>query len=265
MNSSTKTSGRNRSLAVCAAMVLACSWAAPAVANSYTYQIDNATNAGECCFQNSLYGEAEDSWVGNTFTAIPNFTHLTSVTWETGLMENLPAGGKVTYAIYSGTPSTGLTLLEQTSVPYAGMPDQTFITQSLPTPINLTAGQNFTAALLIDNTPSNSFPFSIDNSNLSTNGSHGSYYDIVSTPANQYGLTNAYTIGSPYFPVLNGANYIFAPARSQAPTLGRPTRSPGLPSCVSTALYTPEPSSLMLVGVAGVMAVAFGLRRRLAG
>ena len=256
--------GNKLLVAVCVTIVWMGSWWLPAAAHAYTYQIDSGTPNGECCFQNSLYGEAEDSWVGNTFTAVPNYTRITSITWQAGVqMSSLPAGGNVTYAIYSGTPTSGLTLLESTSLPYAGIADGQLVTQTLPTAVNLTPGQNFTAALLIENTPGGptfgqaSFPFTIDNSNSSTNGSQGSYYDIVSTLSSPYGTVNAYTIGSPYFPVLNGANYIFADGSNSNST----NAFAGI-AFSHNAVYTPEPSSLILAGIAGALAIGYGVRRR---
>ncbi len=73
------------------------------------------------------------------------------------------------------------------------------VTVPFAAPQNLSAGQVFTAAILIDDVPGNVYPFALDSSNSNTN----SYWDISNPPSN----VNTYNLADPNGPVLNGASY----------------------------------------------------------
>jgi autotransporter-associated beta strand protein len=167
---------------------------------STIYQIDNGTTA--VGFNNTLFSESEDNWVGNVFTAVAGSTVLSSISFQTYSALNattLPSPF-VTAALYTGAPGAGLTLVRSSvcTLPL-NVAAGTFVTVPFATPQTLSAGQVFTAALLIDNVPNTTFPFELDNSGSNAN----SYYDI-SAPS---GNVNTYRLRAPNGPTLNGVNY----------------------------------------------------------
>ena len=178
-------------------------------AGNNVFQLDN--NSIFESFNNSLSGEAEDNWVGNVFTA-GSTAQLSSITFSSGAAlnsTNLP-NPFITAALYSGSPATGLTLvpgsvntvaLNSLNITAGGQ----LVTVPFAAPQSVTSGQVFTAALLIDNVPSNVFPFEESNSGTNTN----SYYDVSNPPGN----ANTYNLASPNGPTLNGVNY---PGQSSA-------------------------------------------------
>src|ERR1043165_5374813 len=133
--------------------------------NLHLYQIDNGTVA--FAFNNTLFTEAEDDWVGNVFTATAGGTRLSSISffYNGGFgdpINNLPSP-LATAALYLGSPDTGLTLVpgsvntapinanagEWIVVPFAAVQ-------------SVSAGQVFTAVVLINNVPASIFPFTED-------------------------------------------------------------------------------------------------------
>ncbi len=171
-----------------------------------TYQIDDgalANSSGTIFgFNNSLLGEAEDTWVGNVFTATAGATRIASVSFAafTALNATTLPSPFVTAALYTGSPSTGLTLVPGSvnTVPLNAAAFQ-MVTVPFAVPQNLSAGQVFTAALLINNVPVGVFPFIETAIGTNTN----SYYD-VSSP---FGSVNSYNLASPNAPTLNGLNF----------------------------------------------------------
>ncbi len=246
-----------RNLVACVAATLGACFSLPARANAYTYQIDNNNVAGSIGFQNSLYGESEDSWAANTFTATASGNKLTSISWllNNGLngLPNL-TNSTAYYALYSGTPTGGLTLVSSasanisSSIAEAEANGTAWITQSMPA-VTVTPGEQFTAAVMMLNVPSNAYPLSEDNSGTSTSAGGSSYYDISSP----FGTVNAYNMASPNFPTLNGVNY---PGQTSTNAFL------GLDFIRVNAVYTPEPSSMILAGIAGAIAIGYGVRRR---
>ena len=170
------------------------------------YQIDNGAFANSSGiitdFNLSLTGEPDDNWVGNVFTAAEGATSLDSISFATGSplnSSNLPSPF-VTVALYLGSPGTGLTLINSSvnTVPLSALALQ-MITVPFAQPQNLPPGQVFTAAVLIDDVPSNVLPFIETAIGTNTN----SYYDL----ANPSGIVNVYNLMTPNLPTLNGMNF----------------------------------------------------------
>ena len=150
------------------------------------------------------------------FTAAAGGTQLQSITFQSaqgvfhaglsGLNASDLPNPYITAALYLGSPATGLTLVPGSVNTVAlNVPggDQ-FVTVPFAAVQNVTAGQVFTAALLIDDVPSGIFPFMEDNSGSNTN----SYFDVD----NPIGNVNTYTIATPNDPTLNGVTYPGQPA-----------------------------------------------------
>ena len=163
------------------------------------YQIDDGAlrnSAGTAFgFNNSLTGETEDNWIGNVFTAVAGATQLNSVSFATfsALSSAKLPSPFVTAALYLGSPATGLTLVPSSvkTVPLNAAALQ-MVTVPFALPQTLTSGQVFTAALLIDNVPTNVFPFISTAIGTNTN----SYYDVSSPPGN----VNTYNLATPTRP-----------------------------------------------------------------
>ena len=217
------------------------------------YVIDNGQAGGQ--FNNTLGSEsspnqAEDNWVGNTFTSVAGGTHITGVSWLVGIqLGNLPSGTTITAAGYLGSPATTLTYVPGTTVsePVTSLTENTWASLQFASPMIVPVGQQFTVALLIDNVPgtpfgSAAFPFTNDNSGSNTN----SWFDVSSAGP---GNVNAYDLANPFSPTLNGNNY--------APYGGTNTNV----DITMLRANTPEPSSLAVWGL-GVAAVFFVSRRR---
>jgi hypothetical protein len=176
------------------------------------YQLDNGQTIqsnGSIYFSNNSSGtEAEDNWVGNVFTATAGATQLNSISfasYQPLSASNLPSPN-VTVALYTGSPSTGLTLVPGSvnSVPLnttgGTATSSTGFTYNLTTvpfatPQTLSAGQVFTAVVLIDDVPGSVFPFLI--AQFGNNPS--SYYDV--SPS---GAVNAYNLAHPNAPAIAG-------------------------------------------------------------
>jgi autotransporter-associated beta strand protein len=173
--------------------------------NLVTYQIDNGiTGLG---FNNTLFAESEDNWVGNVFTAVTGGTQLLSISFQSfsALNASNLSSPFVTAALYTGSPATTLTLVPGSVNKMAlNTTGGGLITVPFAAPQIVSPGQVFTAALLIDDVPlfpdfSGVFPFEADTSNSNTN----SYYDISNPPGN----VNTYNLATPNGPTLNGVNY----------------------------------------------------------
>ena len=185
------------------------------ITNNAQYQDDNGVAAAS--FNNSLFGtENEDSWVGNVFTGVAGETQLQSVslfypTFDTTDLSTL--GLNITAALYTGSPSTGLTLIPGSvnTVPLTGASPE-WITVPFATPQNITVGEVFTAALLVPNFPPTHFLFGIDDNDSQT----VSYYDVDNPP----GATGTYNLASPNFPTLNGQNWSNSGSNNSAPFQG---------------------------------------------
>ena len=166
------------------------------------YQIDNGSVSTS--FNNTLFSEAEDNWVGNVFTAGTEGTQLVSISFAAGDVLNsstLPSAN-VTAALYTGAPGAGLTLVAGSvnTVALNAVQGQ-LVTVPFAVPQNVSPGQVFTAALLIDDVPANVLPFEMDTSGSDAN----SYFDMSNPPG--VGTVNAYNLASPNDPTLNGMNY----------------------------------------------------------
>jgi IPT/TIG domain len=170
---------------------------------SVTYQIDNGSTG--LSFNNSLRFEPEDNWVGNVFTAATGGTQLLSVSFydsNPNLNGSTLLSPFVTAALYTGAPGTGLTLvpgsvntvaLNATSAQWITVPFATL--QYLP------VGQVFTAALLIDDVPLGTFPWTEDTSGSSAN----SYFDVDANAPN--GTVNIYNVAAPNNPTPIGSDW----------------------------------------------------------
>ena len=185
------------------------------------YQIDDGslTNSTNTIFgfNNSITANAEDNWIGNVFVASEGATQLSSVSFavfQALNSTNLPSPF-VTVALYTGSPNTGLTLVQSSvnRVPLNAVADQ-MVTVPFAQPQNLPSGQVFTAAVLIDDVPVNVFPFVETSIGTNTN----SYYDLSNPP----GSVNVYNLMAPNSPTLNGLSF--------------PGSNAGPPNGVSTTL-----------------------------
>ena len=171
-----------------------------------TYQIDD--NEIVAAFNNTIGTEttsdqAEDCWVGNVFTSTSGDT-LQSISFYTGFAGPLNASTlsdpNITAALYTGSPGAGLTLVPGSVNTVALNADPSeWVTVPFASLQNVTAGQTFTAVLLIDDVPSSVYPFDEDASNDSSN----SYYDID----NPVGNVNTYDLAAPNNPTPNGVTY----------------------------------------------------------
>ncbi len=163
------------------------------------FQIDN--NLVFQGFNNSFGTEVEDNWVANVFTTnLATQLNSISLTVNSALNStNLPSPF-ITAALYTGSPGTGLTLVPGSVNTVAlNATSGQLVTVPFAVPQNMSAGQTFTAALLIKNVPGNVFPFQMASSGTNTN----SYWD-VSSPI---GSVNTFDLVAPHSPTLNGLNY----------------------------------------------------------
>ena len=182
------------------------------VTNSlYTYQIDNGTVSygfNDTLGTETTSDQAEDNWVGNVFTAAAGGTQLQSISFfdaASTLDGSTLSSPSITAALYTGSPGASLTLVPGSvntvalnatagnwiTVPFASLQD-------------IPAGQQFTAALLINDVPSSIYPFSEDTSGSNAN----SYFDVD----NPIGNVDTYNLAAPNNPTPNGNTYPGQPA-----------------------------------------------------
>jgi PEP-CTERM motif len=200
---------------------------------------------GHEIFNNSQGTETEDCWVANAFQVIAGGTQMNSISLFLGqaLTNQL-----VTATLYTGTSLTvpsGLTrIVASTNTVSVSGAANTLTTIPLATPINLSVGQIFYAAVLIRGVPGTLFPFSSDAGETPPITPLGhSFFDVGPTQGAAYNLdvtTNATVLGGTH-PVVDGAQ--------SAGNLGLRVNA------------VPEPSSLILAGL-GVAFVARRWRRK---
>jgi hypothetical protein len=209
-----------------------------------TYQVESlAAGSAHELFNNSQGSETEDCWVANSFTVAAGGTRLNSLTFLVG---SALTNQTVTAAIYTGTsltnPSGLVRIVPSTTTVSVTSATNVFQTITLATPVDLSVGQIFYAALLIRSVPGTLFPYSSDAQSPGPPTPLGrSFFDVGPTQGAAYNLdvtTNATVLGGTH-PVVSVA------------------QSPGNLALRVDASPVPEPSSLMLAG----LGVAFVVRR----
>jgi hypothetical protein len=215
-----------------------------------TYQVENlAAGSAHQIFNNSQGTETEDCWVANSFIVAAGGTRLNSITFLVG---SALTGQSVTAAIYTGTsltnPSGLVRIVPSTTTVSVTALTNTFQTITLATPVNLSVGQIFYAALLMPGVPGTLFPFSSD---ATTPGPppplNRSFFDVGPTQGAAYNLDmtqNATVLGGTH------------------PVVGAGVQSPGNLALRVDASPVPEPSSLMLAGLGAAFVVRRWRRRQ---
>jgi hypothetical protein len=227
------------------AFIVALVGSAMCVAGAYaqvTYQIDALPfpSGGHEIFNNSQGTETEDCWVANSFTVVTGGTHITALNFVIG---SALTNRSVTATLYTGTSLTNPSGLSRivastTTTTVTGTGDSVY-TINLASPVDLSIGDIFYAALLMPSVPGSLFPYSSDAQNASSPTPLGrSFFDVGATQGAAYNLdvtTNATVLGAEH-PVVHFA-------QSAANLALRVTA-------------TPEPGTLTLLGLAlmGVIA-----------
>ncbi len=230
--------------------------AVPCVRAQVTYQVDGWPPSGTTqyeIFNNSAGTETEDCWVANSFQTIAGGTRINSITFALGNAQPpvTTLTLQVTVALYTGTsltdPSGLVRIVPATNtVILTNAVTGTLQTINFATPIDLSTGQIFYAALLIRGVNGSTFPFVDDmfTPGPSPPNQLRSFFDVGPTMGGSYDLdntANATLLGMSH-PVLGG------PAQSAA-------------NLVLRVNAVPEPSSLLLAGI-GVVLIARRLLRK---
>ena len=197
-------------------------------------------------FNNSQGTETEDCWVANAFQVVAAGTRLNSISLFVG---SALTNQSVTVTIYNGTSLTvpsGLSrIVASTNTVSVTSAAETLTNIPLASPVNLSVGQIFYAAVLIRAVPGTLFPFASDAGETPPVTPLGhSFFDVGPTQGAAYNLdvtTNATVLGGTH-PVVDGA------------------QSPGNLGLRVLATPVPEPSSLALAGF-GLAVVARRWRR----
>lgn len=221
--------------AVVACLVLAAGMTRPASAD-YMYALQSSGVVSNRGFNNSQGTEAEDDFVANSFTVVPEGTHITAVNFQAeagSIAANQPA--KV--AIYDGSSltdphaggglvrvATGSTTL--TATPPVGGPQIVYTyTINLDQPVDLPVGQVFYAGLLLPNLTS--LPFTTWSFSTPLGRS---FFDVGPTLGAPYNLDNTANLT-----VLGGTH----------PVVGANVQNAG--NLLLGAVATPEPAGLIVV------------------
>jgi hypothetical protein len=132
--------------------------------------------------------DTEDNWVANSYTARSGGTHLASITLPIAdTFTNQPISALIYYGLDYTDPQAGpgLMLLSETDTTFSSTPG-TLLTIKLTNPVDLNAGDNFYAAVLIPGVPANKYPFYIDTNRQPSIGQ--SFFDVGLTSGAPYDI-----------------------------------------------------------------------------
>ena len=223
--------------------------AAPMARAQSTYQVDSFVTGTFSGFNNSQGTENEDNFVANSFQVVAGGTTLVSFTFLNG---TAATNAPITLVIYTGSSLTkpqagaGLIRISTTTTMFSSAAN-TFQTLSLFTPITLSVGQIFYAAILRPGVTGTMFPFGSDaGSTGNPPPLNRSFFDVGATQGAAYNLDVTSRAV-----VLGGTHSVVGAGVQAAGNL------------ILRVNAIPEPGSLGLAGLGlAVVAVAAKIRRR---